>query len=161
MEHPLVQVADFMENIKSVESTPTKSEPKKKEKKAKIDKKGDCKPPHNCKTHGPNWSLDTKDCRCPSNDSNDNKNKTWLRKAEEDKKKSQQELAAVIAKAVKGQVKKQLASAKKKCRSDDNNGKGRFKCFFVESLTGKLDGFNCNQMESLTPEDEILDDVSG
>ena len=35
MEHSLVQVADFMENIESVEPTPAKPEPKKKDKKAK------------------------------------------------------------------------------------------------------------------------------
>ena len=85
-------------------------------------------------------------------------NKTWSRKADEDKKKSQKELATIIAKALKGQVKKHLASAKKKQKSDDDNEEGE--CFLVESLTGKLDGFNYDQMESLTLDDEISDEIS-
>ena len=106
--------------------------------------------------HGANWTHDTKDCRCPNDDDNGSKNKTWSCKAEEDKKKSQKELAAVLAKAVKGQVKKQLASTEKKCKSDsDNEGD----CFLLESLTGKLDGFNCEQMESLTLNDEVSDEI--
>ena len=124
MEHALVKVVDFMENIESVEPTPAKLEPKKKEKKAKTNNtsnKEGWKPPCCCKTHGANWTHCTKDCRHPINDDSANKNKTWSRKAEEDKKKSQKELAAVIAKAVKGQVKKQLASTKKKCKSNSDD----------------------------------------
>ena len=63
----------------------------------------------------------------------------------------------MAAKAVKGQVKKQPASAEKKCKSnDDDEGE----CFLVKSLTGKPDGFNCNQMELLNPDDEVLDEIS-
>ena len=110
-----------------------------------------------CKTHGANWTHDTKDCCYPNDHNNGSKNKTWSRKVEEDKKKSQKELAAVIAKAVKGQVKKQLASTEKKRKSDsDDEGD----CFLLESLTGKLDGFNCEQMELLTLNDEVLDKIS-
>ena len=152
-----------MEKIESVEPPPVKSEPKKKEKTAKTNtnnnKEGQ-KPPHCCEAHGANWTHDTKDCRHPNNDNNGSKNKTWSCTAEEDKKKSQKELAAVIAKAMKGQVKKQLASTDKKCKSDsDDEGD----CFLLESLTGKLDGFNrfnCKQMESLTLNDEVSDEIS-
>ena len=157
MEHSLVKVVDFMENIESVEPTPAKPESKKKEKKVNNNDKEGQKPPHCCKTHGANWTHDTKDCRYPNDGNNSNKNKTWSCKAEEDKKKSQKELAAVIAKAVKGRVKKQLASPEKKHKSDSND---EGECFLVESLTGKLDGFNCEQMELLTLEDEVSDEVS-
>ena len=158
MENSLVQVADFLENIESVEPTPTKPEPKKKEKKAKTNNnKEECKPPCHCKKHGANWTHDTKDCCCPNNDNSSNKNKTWSREAEEDKKKSQKELAAIIAKAMKGQVNKQLASAKKKCKSNSGD---EGECFLIESLTGNLDGFNCKQMESLTLNDEVSDKIS-
>ena len=40
MEHILVKVVAFMENIESVEPPPVKSEPKKKEKKAKTNTNG-------------------------------------------------------------------------------------------------------------------------
>ena len=32
-------------------------------------------------------------------------------------------------------------------------------CFLVKSLTGKLDGFNCEQTESLTLDDEVSDEI--
>ena len=50
MEHTLVQVAEFMENIKSVEPTLANPEPKKEENEAKTEKKDDRKPPHHCKS---------------------------------------------------------------------------------------------------------------
>ena len=131
--------------------TPAKSEAKKKDtKKAKTSKKEEQKPPDHCKTHGANWSHNTKDCRNPGVGNGNNGNKTWSCKADEDKKKSQKELATTSAKAVKGQVKKHLASAKKKRESDDNNEEGE--CF--------LDGFNYKQMESLTLNDNISDEIS-
>ena len=161
MSKSIAEVVDFMENIESVEPTPTKSESKKKDtKKPKTSKKDEQKPPYYCKTHQANWSHDTKDCRNPNkeNGNNNGGNKTWSRKVDKDKKKSQKELATIIARALKGQVKKHLASAKKKRKSDNDNKES--KCFLVESLTGKLDGFNCNQMESLTLEDKISDEIS-
>ena len=109
------------------------------------------------KTHGANWTHDTKDCCCPNDGNSGDQNKTWSHKAEEDKKKSQKELTAIVPKAVKGQVKKQLASGKKK-RKRDSDDQGE--CFLVESLTGKPDGFNYKQMESLTLDDEVLDEIS-
>ena len=58
------------------------------------------------------------------------KNRTWSCKAEEDKK-SWKELPAIVAKGAKGQVKKELALADKKRKSDDEKGE----CFLIESLT--------------------------
>ena len=88
-------------------------------KEAKPDaKKSNKKPPHHGKTHGANWSRGTNDCCCPFKD---NRNRTWSCKADKAKKKSQKKLATVIAKPVKDQLKKELASADEKRKSDDKD----------------------------------------
>ena len=80
-----------MENIENVEPNPTELEPKKKpEKKAKTDgQKSDKKLPCHCPLQDGaicNWSHDTKNCCLLAED---NKNNTWFRRADADKKKSQ------------------------------------------------------------------------
>ena len=68
------------------------------------------------------------------------------------------ELATLIAKQVKKGVKKQLAAADKKRKSGDDSDSDE-DCAPLQSLTGAIDGFNCEQMENLCIDDDD-DEVS-
>ena len=118
--------------------------------------------PYFCKVHGPNYTHDTADCRvAKKNDSSKGKypNKTWSRKADEVTSASKKELAALVAKTIKKEVKagvkKQLASVSKKHKSDSTDSDEE--CALVQMLGKGLDGFNYQQMESLTINDKDKD----
>ena len=53
-------------------------------------------------------------------------------------------MAALIGKTVNRAIKKQLASADKKRKSDEDG-----ECYLVEALTKDLDGFNYEDMANL------------
>ena len=174
MDKNLFEVVDFMENIESTEGgnfvTPEKPKGKKDSKKpSSSSPNAKKKAPYYCKHHGPNSSHNTEDCLVLKNQkssggssggSSDKKkpygNKTWSRKAQEANAASKKELAAFVSKAVKKGVKKQLAAASaKKRKSDDSDSDSDKDCFLVETLTKGLDGFNYEQMENLSLDDEI------
>ena len=143
-----------MENIEATEDRPVKSDKKSdKSKKQKKDSSATiAKPKYFCKHHGENWTHDTKDCNVLNN-GNCHSNKTWSRKSDDAKKSSRKELAALINKTVEKKVKKQLASLDKKRKSDDSDSEGE--CHLLDALVdGKLDGFNYEDMEGLTLEDD-------
>ena len=79
-------------------------------------------------------------------------NKTWTRKADEVTSKSKKELAALLAKTVKDGVKKELASIgkKRKSKSDDDEQE----CALVEMFDKNLDGFNYDEMDSMSVNSE-------
>ena len=157
-----------MENIEATEDRPDSSKKsnattKKETKKPK--KSGNSnggKTKCYCTEHGENWTHDTKDCRALQNKAKGNnnnngrfQNKTWNRKSEEAKKEATKELATLIADQIKKGVKKHLAVADKKQKSNDNSDLDQ-DCAPLKSLTGAIDGFNCKQMENL-----CLDDNEG
>ena len=59
----------------------------------------------------------------------------------------------MIAKQVKKGVKKQLAAADKKQKSDDDSDSDE-DCAPLQGLTGALHGFNYEQMENLSIDDD-------
>ena len=77
-------------------------------------------------------------------------NKTWNCKSNDAVSASKKELAAFIKKQVKTSV-KELALVDKK-RKADSDDKGE--CHLLEALNGKLDGFNYNEMEKLSIDDD-------
>ena len=155
IEKGLHSTVDFMEGIEATETpmelskTKTKSLPNKK-KKADENKK----PPFYCEQHGANWTHDTKSCRFLNNKKSGGGkfgNKTWNRKASEASEQSKKDLAVLIGKTVNKAVKKQLASADKKRKSDDDG-----ECFLVDALTKDLEGFNYEAIENLNIEDDEI-----
>jgi len=171
MEHAVHEVVDFMENIEGTEEKPKPKDSSKS--KSDKSKGNDSKPkskkkaPYYCKEHGPNYTHDTADCLVlKKQKSGDGKysNKTWSRKAEESSSKTKKDLAALVAKVVKKGVKKELAAMDKgKKRKSDSDSEEEGDCFLVEELTKDLDGFNYEDMEKLSLEDEedgeITDEV--
>ena len=175
MDKPLIDVVDFMENIEAAEEHTRQSDTVQKKKSSSNDGKsnkkdhkssnGKRKPTHFCKEHGPNFSHNTDECRTLANkkgsgDSSDKKkpfsNKSWVRKAAEANSTSKKELAAFVQKAVKKGVKKQLASISKKRKNDsDSKSDSEDKdCFLLEELTKGINGFNYEEMEKLTINDD-------
>lgn len=171
-------VVDFMENIESVEASTFKdvkdnksSKDKKKTSSSSSASTGKKKAKYYCKHHGPNSSHDTKDCLVLNGGDKDGQksssnkkpygNKSWKRKAEEANATDKKDLAAFVKEQVKKGVKKQLASVSKKRKSDsDSESDGEKDCYLVETLTKDLDGFNYEEMEKLSINDEVSDEVS-
>ena len=162
MDKALFEVVDFMENIEGAEQQEKeKASRTKSDKKVSKDKtsSGKKKPTHFCKHHGPNWSHDTEDCKVLKGEKSGGggySNKTWTRKASEERNKSKKELATLIAKAVNKGVKKQLAAVDKKRKSGDSSEE---ECYLVDTLTQDLDGFNYEAMEKLSV-DDVDDEIS-
>jgi hypothetical protein len=160
-----------MENIEATEETPfTQVTDKKKaasdsKKKPQSDGSGKKKKAkYYCTLHGPNYTHDTEDCRASKNGptktggsgKGSHPNKTWTRKSEESSDKSKKELAALVAKAVTSGMKKELASVSKKRKNDKDENE----CFLLDTLTKDLDGFNYDDMEKMSINDEYTDEVS-
>ena len=169
-KHPN-EVVDFMENIESVEERPFEKPKAKSSKDSKKSDKGSSpnkkKSKYYCSHHGPNNTHDSKDCLVlkngggkTSSNNNKSKNKTWTKKAAEANSASKKELAALIDKQVKKGVKKQLAAASKKRGSDDSDSDSDKECFLLETLQKGIDGFNYEEMEKLSINDDISDEVS-
>ena len=165
IEKGLLATVDFMENLEGIEEKPFQEVKSGKSKKKGSEKgSGEAKSsskksaPHYCKVHGPNYTHDTADCRvAKKGESSKGKcpNKTWSRKADEVTSSSKKELAALVAKTIKKEVKagvkKQLASVSKKRKSESTDSDEE--CALVQMLETKLDGFNYQQMESLSIND--------
>ena len=175
VEKGLYETVEFMENIESVEDKPEFKEVKPKSSKTKTkgkdgesDSSSKKKAPYYCKHHGPNYTHDTADCRALKSKGT-HSNKTWSRnKADEATSASKKELAALVAKiakkeikeGIKAGVKKQLAAVSKKRKSDSEDSESE-ECCLVQMLGKPLDGFNYKQMETLSIQDkEISDEIS-
>jgi hypothetical protein len=160
-------VIDFMENIEGVEDTTfekVKDSKNGKDKKKSSSSSSAKKQKFHCTHHGANNSHDTKDCLVLKGKS-DNKsssskkpygNKTWVRKAAESNSAYKKELAAFVQKQVKKGVKKQLASVSKKRKNDANSDdeSDAKDGFLLEELSKGIDGFNYNDMEKLSIDDD-------
>ena len=153
IEKGIHETVDFMEGVEAVEPSPSNQKSKSKNnasnKKKKSSSDSGQKPPHYCEQHGPNWTHDTKDCRFLNNKKSSGSsskfgNKTWNRKASEASAQSKKDLAALIGKTVNKAVKKQLASADKKRKSEDDE------CYLVDALNEDLEGFNYEAMDRLS-----------
>ena len=143
---------DFMEGIEASEPPPEQSKPKAKTPAKKKKADNEKKPPYYCEQHGENYTHDTKDCRFLNNNKNSSsgsKNKSWNCKAAEASKKSKKDLAALISKTVNRAVKKQLASADKKRKLDEDGER-----YLVNVLTKDLDGSNYKDMANLKIDDD-------
>ena len=142
-DKPLLEVIDFCERIEVSEGILNKPNQKGKasindedtKKSSSTNGKNGKRPAKKsarkyCAYHGLNDTHDTKGCRVleelrkqkkDKDKKSGSKNKTWSRKADEAKKKSDKELNALINKAVKSKVKETLAAISKKRRSDDED----------------------------------------
>lgn len=174
-EKPLEEVIEFCERIEVAEGINSKPNKNGKasindeDSKSKSKKDGG-KPPakkkasNYCAYHGTNNTHDTKNCKVLKSlreqkedkdnaKSGNSKNKTWTRKADEAKKKSDKELNALITKTVKAQVKETLAAISKKRRSDDESS---------DDEMNKLDFSKCNfdTMNKDSDDDSIISTVS-
>ena len=158
-------VVDFMENIEGVEDATfekVKDNKNGKDKKKSSSSSSAKKQKFHCTHHGPNNSHDTKDCKVLKGKSDDKSssskkpygNKTWVRKAAESNSASKKELAAFVQKEVKKGVKKQLASVSKKRKNDSDDESDAKDCFLLEELSKGIDGFNYNDMEKLSINDD-------
>ena len=77
----------------------------------------------------------------------------WSRKADESSSKSKKDLAALLAKFVQKQVKKELAAMgkKRKSKSDDSDNE---ECALVQIMEEDLEGFNYEDMEKMSLDDD-------
>ena len=158
MEKTPDEVVAFMENIEASEEVPDKPKASTKSDKTPKKKKNtssESKKKFFCTEHGENWTHDTKDCRIlqKKKDGGGYPNKTWNRKSDDAKKEAKKELATLIAKSVKHSVKKELAAVVKKRKSDDDTDDEK-DGFLLDCLQGKLDGFNYEEMENLSIDDD-------
>ena len=173
IERGLMATVDFMENLEDLEDKPdfkqVKSKSNKSSKKDSKDK-GDTesaskkKAPYYCKQHGPNYTHDTSDCRVlkkKDSSKGNHSHKTWTHKADENTSASKKELAALVAKVVKKEIKgakKQLASVSKKRKSGDETDSDE-ECCLVQMLEKPMDGFNYKQMEALSINDKTTEEI--
>ena len=155
---------DFMENLEELEEKKTvqdgnNSKAKKKQKEKSPDSAR--KPPYNCEVHGPNWTHNTSECRAKKSQEKKGSfsNKTWQRKADESANKSKKDLAALLAKTVKDEVKagvqKELAAMGKKRKSKSKDDEQEEDCALVEMLESNLDGFNYEDMDDMSIKSEV------
>ena len=157
MEHPIVEVVDFMENVESAEDFDgSKIDSKKKSSKtiAKPSKNGELY----CMLHG-KGNHSTQECnqlkeqakRMKSNRSNNatggktiHKNKTWQKDAAKASAKAKSDLAALIKKTVK----KEIAVVHKKRKASDDDS------FDLNALDDELKDFNYDQLKDLSINDD-------
>ena len=154
---------DFMENLEGLEEkslaheagTTSKDKSKSTKPKEKNPEGAKKKTTHFCQLHGPNWTHNTSECRGMKDKEKSTKfsNKSWTRKADEATNKSKNDLAAFLAKTVKDGVKKELASIGKKRKSKTNDGEQE--CALVELFEKNLDGFNYDDMDSVSVKSEV------
>ncbi len=126
----LIQVVDFLERIEATEDRPepkssgSKDSGKKKAKgSSKNDSSGGSK---YCSLHG-KGSHTTDECRTiqakikdlKSDESGGSKNKTWSRKADDEKKKSQKEFNSFVKKMVKKELNAMSSSKKRKAEANN------------------------------------------
>ena len=172
--HTPMQVVTFMERIETSEDfDPAKdSSVKKAEGKKKSGKNGSAKSGGGdgqkfCLLHGKgNHSSDdcmklkaeAKRLKTSNEKGNSNgrkfdkaPNKTWTRKADEAKQAAKKDLAAYVKQAVAKKVKKELAAADKKRKSDDSDDE-----FDLNAV--ELEGFNYDDMENLKIDDDDTED---
>ncbi len=166
VEHTPKEVVDFLEQIETAEEFDgkevTKKNGKQKEGSSKEHSKSNEKGGKKfCLVHGYNTTHATDACKklqaeakCLKADSPHNKdggrssgNKTWSRRAEDAKKKTQKDLAAYVAK----QVKKEVASFTKKRKNEEDEAS----VHNIEEID--LSGFNYTDMDNLKidSDDEI------
>ena len=154
---------DFMENLEGLEERSLAQDSKSKGEVVKTSSKKSKtssssgekkKTTHYCEVHGPNWTHNTSECRVVKKEKDGkSSNKTWSRKADESSSKSKKELAALLAKSVQKQVKKELAAMgkKRKSKSDDSDTE---ECALVQIMEEDLEGFNYEDMEKMSLNDD-------
>ena len=168
MEKTIQEVVDFMEQIETSEDTEIhtkdddgdkKPAAKKKKGTSSKSKTSSSNGKKNCMLHG--WgNHSTEECHAikaqvAKMDNGDSKavakshNKTWSRKAEEEKTKTQKDLNAFIQKALDSGIRKGIAAASKKRKS-----KGLDLNAFEDLDDGELKEFNYEEMDNLKIDSE-------
>ena len=171
MTKTLLQVVEFMENIETAEDFDGTPVPKKKDaKKSSSSNKASliAASEKYCMLHG-KGNHSTEECQKlkaeakrlksgSSSGGSQNKNygsKTWKRSASDDKAKTKKELNAIVKKAIKEGVKKELAALDKK-----RKGSGSDSEVEVNAVDLDLKDFNYEDMENLTLSDTEDGEVS-
>ena len=181
MDKTAEEVVTFMEQLESAEEHDKSSKTVDKKssssnKKQKGSNKSDgssTKDLKYCELHGKNTTHTTAECRTLKNKGKDDKkvrfsNKTWKKKADDGASTSKSEIAMLIKKAVRQELK---SADKKRKASDDDSSDGEN--FNMEALSkGNLDGFNYGSLEQMSissdsdkdsknkEEGEVSDEVS-
>ena len=149
-------IIGFMERIESAEDFDTNAQ-KVSAKSQKTNKK---KSPSQkteelkfCSHHGPNPSHTSDQCfvlhpELKEKKKSGSKNKSWTRKAADNKKQTKSDLAAFACKEVAKGVAK--ATASKKRKSDDESSEGTLAGF--EEMN--LEDFDCDEIENLAVDDD-------
>ena len=171
-ESTFTQVIDFLENIEASETFDPNSNKKdankkdgKKKSSSNNNNNNNSSGDKNCLLHG-KGSHSTDECRTLQNqakklkanydsgnqDSGKSKNKTWSRKAQDNKDKTQKDLAAFIAQTVADEVAK--AAKKRKPDEDESSEDGELLAF-----EKTLKDFNYEDMENLSLDDKVTNSV--
>ena len=94
-----------------------------------------------------------KDERSPDRQGSSDKkpygNKTWSRKAEDNKQNSKKELNAIVKKAIAKGVRKELNSIQTKRKSDDSSSDEEGEINMLENMDFSLKDFNYEDMDKL------------
>ena len=162
----------FMERIEDTEDKPeSKPSPSKKESNGKKPSKSEWKKSNGNKAGADKYCLlhgkgnhNTDEChklqseakRLKGNDGGFKPaggNKTWTRKADENSKDSKKEFNAIIKKAVKQGVRKEINAIAKKRKSDDSSEEGEIKCMDFDYFD--LKDFNYEEMDKMKLDDEV------
>ena len=131
MNKNVQDVMEFMERIESTEDFDGEAQkPKAKSNKKPKDKedKGDKKKKY-CEYHGENYTHTSKECLVLHPELK-KKNKTWSRKATDEKKKTKLDLAAIVKKEVAKASKKAAKSATKKRKEAESDSEDEDLCAF-------------------------------
>jgi hypothetical protein len=169
LEMGIRETVDFMERMEETEDPPMKLVAKKPDKRPG---KGSLKKPPGatayCMLHG-HGNHDTSDCKAlqkeakrikAKHDSNDGggkppfKNKSWNKKAQDNKQDSRKEMNAIVKKAIAKGVRKEMnaiaKASKRKAEDDDSSEEGE-----LNALDLDLSDFNYEDMENLKIDDEV------
>lgn len=172
LTHDFLEVVTFMERVEASEDPQWKEKANASNKnQGNKKKKTSGASDRTCLLHGPN-THPTSECRTLQAEAKRLKgsgtesglskkkfgNKTWNRKATENKIASSKEINAFIKKAIAKGVKKELNSADRKRKADDSSIEDGELCLLEDQ---ELKDFNYADMDKLTIDDkDVTDDIS-
>ena len=173
MEHTLAECTDFCERLESAEAFDTKStkvsfekdnsksSSNKKKKSNYSTDRSEKKPGQKyCLLHGNNSSHSTEECHKLKVEANrlkgddGKKNNTWTKKAQDHKDKTRRDLNAIVQKAIKKGVRKELSNIESRKReSDDDSSDGEV------NLIDSLGKFDLNDVNDAITDCVDVDDI--
>ena len=163
MEHTFQEVIEFMERlesseefdrsaIKSEKNDSKSSSNKKKKSSYSTDKSASKSGTKHCLLHGDNSSHTTEECHKLKAEAtrlkgdSDFKNKTWTKKAQDHKDKTRKDLAAIVQKAIKKGVRKELSNIESRKRDTDSDDSSDGEVNMLETLES-LGNFDLNDVD--------------